>query len=131
MVGLVGESGCGKSVTSLAIMGLLPGRAARRSAGRCWFDGTDLLTLGRGRRCATAAAATSAMVFQDPLSSLNPVIPIGVQITEVLRRHRGMAGKKARKARPHAAGAGRHPRPAAAAASPTRTSSPAGCASAR
>ncbi|WP_082043482.1 ABC transporter ATP-binding protein [Mobilicoccus massiliensis] len=87
-VGLVGESGCGKSVTSLAIMGLLPHRGNRVS-GTVDFDGTDLLTLSdaqmRDRR-----GRDVAMIFQDPLSSLNPVVPIGLQVTEVIERHRGM-----------------------------------------
>ena len=87
-VGLVGESGCGKSVTSLAIMRLLPKRGATIT-GRVDFEGTDLLALPledmRDRR-----GRDLAMIFQDPLSSLNPVVPIGIQVTEVLERHRGM-----------------------------------------
>src|SRR3954453_18399093 len=93
-VGLVGESGCGKSVTSLAIMGLLPKRGVRVS-GSVTLDGTELLGLPetsmrriRGREIA--------MVFQDPLSSLNPVVTIGKQVTEVLERHRGLHGEAAR-----------------------------------
>jgi peptide/nickel transport system ATP-binding protein len=87
-VGLVGESGCGKSVTSLAIMRLLP-RRGNTVTGQVRFDGIDLRALSdsemrdhRGRDIG--------MIFQDPLSSLNPVIPIGVQVAEVLQRHRGM-----------------------------------------
>ncbi|HEY3259795.1 MAG TPA: ABC transporter ATP-binding protein [Pseudonocardiaceae bacterium] len=92
-VGLVGESGCGKSVTSLAIMGLLPSRGARVT-GSVWFEGTDLLRLSdRGMR--DRRGRDLGMVFQDPLSSLNPVIPIGIQVTEVLERHRGMPRKRA------------------------------------
>src|SRR6476659_5205241 len=87
-VGLVGESGCGKSVTSLAIMRLLPTRG-NTVTGQVMFDGTDLLSLPidkmRDRR-----GRDLAMVFQDPLSSLNPVVSIGIQVTEVLERHRGM-----------------------------------------
>ncbi len=87
-VGLVGESGCGKSVTSLATMRLLPKRG-NSVTGRVLFDDVDLLTLPmsdvRDRR-----GRDLAMIFQDPLSSLNPVVPIGVQVTEVLERHRGM-----------------------------------------
>jgi len=87
-VGLVGESGCGKSVTSLAIMRLLPKRGTTIT-GRVDFEGTDLLSLPleemRDRR-----GRDLAMIFQDPLSSLNPVVPIGIQVTEVLERHRGM-----------------------------------------
>ncbi len=93
-VGLVGESGSGKSVASLAVMGLLPKRGVRVS-GSVDFDGRQLLGMAddqlrdlRGREIA--------MVFQDPLSSLNPVVPIGRQVTEVLQRHRGLAGEEAR-----------------------------------
>jgi peptide/nickel transport system ATP-binding protein len=92
-VGLVGESGCGKSVTSLAIMGLLPKRGVTVS-GTVGFEGTDLLKLSqaamRDRR-----GRDIGMIFQDPLSSLNPVVPIGIQVTEVLERHRNMKGKAA------------------------------------
>jgi peptide/nickel transport system ATP-binding protein len=92
-VGLVGESGCGKSVTSLAIMGLLPERG-NRVEGSATFDGTDLLRLSssemRDRR-----GRDIAMIFQDPLSSLNPVVPVGLQVTEILERHRKMSRKAA------------------------------------
>lgn len=92
-VGLVGESGCGKSVTSLAIMGLLPKRG-NRVEGTAVFDGEDLLSLSssamRDRR-----GADIAMVFQDPLSSLNPVVTIGRQVTEVMERHQGLSRKEA------------------------------------
>ena len=87
VVGLVGESGCGKSVTSLAIMRLLP-RRGNKVTGSVRFAGTELTTLTdaamRDRR-----GAELAMIFQDPLSSLNPVVPIGVQVAEVIQRHRG------------------------------------------
>ncbi|MBY8872894.1 ABC transporter ATP-binding protein [Micromonospora sp. PLK6-60] len=96
VVGLVGESGCGKSVTSLAIMGLLPKQPGLRVGGKAVFDGTDLLQLDdRSRR--DIRGRDIAMIFQDPLSSLNPVVPIGVQVTEVLTRHRGMKGEAATK----------------------------------
>ncbi|WP_392542958.1 ABC transporter ATP-binding protein [Oryzobacter telluris] len=92
-VGLVGESGCGKSVTSLAIMGLLPRRGVTVE-GEASYEGTNLLGLGqedmRDRR-----GRDIAMIFQDPLSSLNPVVPVGLQVTEVLERHRGMSRKAA------------------------------------
>ncbi|GAB3000213.1 ABC transporter ATP-binding protein [Amycolatopsis acidiphila] len=93
-VGLVGESGSGKSVTALAIMGLLPKRGAEVH-GSVRFEGTDLLTC-TDRQLRDKRGRDLGMVFQDPLSSLNPVIPIGLQITEVLERHRGMNRKQAR-----------------------------------
>jgi peptide/nickel transport system ATP-binding protein len=96
VVGLVGESGCGKSVTSMAIMRLLPERGVRVS-GSVLMDGTDLLALSEPQMRERRGRDLS-MVFQDPLTSLNPVIPIGLQITEVLRRHRGMGKEAARKA---------------------------------
>jgi peptide/nickel transport system ATP-binding protein len=92
-VGLVGESGCGKSVTSLAIMRLLAKRGNKVS-GSVRFEGTDLLKLS-DREMRDRRGRDLGMVFQDPLSSLNPVIPIGLQITEVLERHRGMSRKAA------------------------------------
>jgi peptide/nickel transport system ATP-binding protein len=96
VVGLVGESGCGKSVTSLALMGLLPSRGVRLG-GRAVFDGTaDLLTLSP-KRMRDLRGSQLAMIFQDPLSSLNPVVPIGIQVTEILTRHRGLKGEAARK----------------------------------
>jgi len=93
-VGLVGESGSGKSVTSLAIMGLLPRRGVE-VGGSVTFDGDELLGMGEDRR-RSLRGAEMAMVFQDPMSSLNPVVPIGVQVTEVLRRHRDMSRAGAR-----------------------------------
>ncbi len=92
-VGLVGESGCGKSVTSLAIMGLLPQRG-NRVTGTVDYAGTDLLALSDKEMRAKRGKEIS-MIFQDPLSSLNPVVPIGRQVTEVLERHRGMSRKAA------------------------------------
>ncbi|HST65544.1 MAG TPA: ABC transporter ATP-binding protein [Mycobacteriales bacterium] len=94
-LGLVGESGSGKSVTSLAIMGLLPRRGAK-VGGHVRFEGRQLLTL-RQDDLRDLRGKDIAMVFQDPLSSLNPVVPIGTQVTEVLTRHRGLHGAAARK----------------------------------
>lgn len=95
VVGLVGESGCGKSVTSLAIMGLLP-RRGTRVTGRVMFDGVDLLSLPT-RDLQDRRGTDIAMIFQDPLSSLNPVVPIGVQVAEVIQRHRKVSRSEARR----------------------------------
>jgi peptide/nickel transport system ATP-binding protein len=86
-VGLVGESGCGKSVTSLAIMGLLP-RRGNRVSGEVLFEDVDLLRL-RPQDLRDRRGRDIGMIFQDPLSSLNPVIPLGLQVAEVLERHQG------------------------------------------
>ncbi|MFB8776128.1 ABC transporter ATP-binding protein [Streptomyces broussonetiae] len=99
VVGLVGESGCGKSVTSLALMGLLP-RKGVKIGGRADLDGSDLLTMDR-KALRDLRGSKMAMIFQDPLSSLNPVVPIGVQVTEILQRHRGLKGEAARKEAAH------------------------------
>ncbi|MFI7077495.1 ABC transporter ATP-binding protein [Micromonospora sp. NPDC049903] len=92
---LLGESGSGKSVTAQAILGLLPRPAGRIAAGRITFDGTELTTAS-ARRMRAVRGGEISMVFQDPLSSLNPVHPIGRQIGETLRVHRGLSKAKAR-----------------------------------
>jgi peptide/nickel transport system ATP-binding protein len=84
---LVGESGCGKSVTSLAIMGLLA-RGGRRRADVLRFDGQDIGGLGE-REMSRLRGDRMAMIFQEPMTSLNPAYTVGSQMTEVLRRHRG------------------------------------------
>ena len=95
-LGIVGESGCGKSVTALSIMGLVPRPPARIVGGSILFEGRDLTRLSepeledvRGREIA--------MIFQDPMTSLNPTLKIGTQIAESLRRHLGMTGDDARR----------------------------------
>ena len=92
-VGLVGESGCGKSVTSLAIMGLLPERG-NAVEGQAFYEGTDLLRLSQSE-LRDRRGRDIAMIFQDPLSSLNPVVPVGRQVTEILERHKKMSRKAA------------------------------------
>ena len=93
-LGLVGESGSGKSVSALSIMGLLPKRVGRVSAGTARFDGQELIGMPENR-LRRIRGAKIAMIFQDPLSSLNPVLTIGRQITEALETHKGMDRKKA------------------------------------
>jgi oligopeptide/dipeptide ABC transporter ATP-binding protein len=87
--GLVGESGCGKSVTALSVLRLLPKPAGRIAAGRILFDGKDLAKVGEAEIRRIRGNRIS-MIFQEPMTSLNPVYTIGYQIEEVLRRHRGM-----------------------------------------
>jgi len=93
-VGLVGESGSGKSVTSLAVMGLLPKRGVKVS-GEVRYAGKDLLTLSRAAM-SELRGQDIAMVFQDPMTSLNPVVSIGVQVAEVISRHRDVSKREAR-----------------------------------
>ncbi len=86
---IVGESGCGKSLTSLTLMGLLPQRAQRRAA-HMRFDGIDLSLLSE-RAFADIRGDRMAMIFQEPMTSLNPAYTIGDQLAETLRRHRRMS----------------------------------------
>ena len=95
IVGLVGESGCGKTVTALSIMRLIPSPPGRIVSGEIWFEGVDLLKLDddgirsiRGHKIA--------MVFQEPMTSLNPVLTIGRQLTEPLEVHLKMEPRQAR-----------------------------------
>lgn len=95
-VALVGESGSGKSVTSLAVMGLLPKEQSRISEqSRIYFEDKDLLTLSV-RELRDICGRDIAMIFQEPMSSLNPVFTVGDQIAEVLRIHLDMGRKQAR-----------------------------------
>lgn len=91
---IVGESGCGKSLTSLAIMDLLPARARRR-AGRLRFDGRDLAGLTE-REMADIRGNRMAMIFQEPMTSLNPAYTIGNQLCEALLQHRRISRAEAR-----------------------------------
>ena len=93
-LGLVGESGCGKSVTSLAIMGLLaPENSTVR--GEVWFEGRNLLALD-ANALRDLRGARLAMIFQEPMTSLNPAYTIGNQIIEAIRRHQGLDARAAR-----------------------------------
>ena len=91
--GLAGESGSGKTITALALLGLLP--AGARTDGSALLDGTDLLTM-RGAQRRRTRGREVAMVFQDPMSSLHPMLTIERQLTEHLRYQLGMGGKEAR-----------------------------------
>jgi oligopeptide transport system ATP-binding protein len=84
-LGIVGESGCGKSVTALALLGILP-RAGRATGGRAMFDGRNLLELSDAE-LRRVRGKEIAMIFQDPMTSLNPVLTIGRQIREALETH--------------------------------------------
>jgi len=85
---VVGESGCGKSVTALSIMGLVP-RPPARLSGQIRFEGRDLLSSGAGE-LADLRGNRIAMIFQEPMTSLNPAFTVGSQLSEVLMRHRGL-----------------------------------------
>jgi oligopeptide/dipeptide ABC transporter ATP-binding protein len=95
-LGIVGESGCGKSVTALSIMGLIPKPPAKIVEGHVLFEGRDLTKLDEGD-LEDVRGNEIAMIFQDPMTSLNPTLRIGTQLTETLRRHLGMSKDAARK----------------------------------
>ena len=89
-VGLVGESGCGKSVTSLAVLGLIPSPPGKIEGGRVVFDNQDLVGLGQ-ERMRRLRGRDISMIFQEPMTSLNPVLPIGRQVAEPLMVHQKMS----------------------------------------
>jgi oligopeptide/dipeptide ABC transporter ATP-binding protein len=94
-LGVVGESGCGKSVTALSLVRLFPPTAHVRLAGSVEFDGQDLMQASEAELRRVRGRQIS-IVFQDPLTSLNPVIPVGEQIAESVRLHLGFSRKAAR-----------------------------------
>src|ERR671936_1080540 len=94
-LGIVGESGCGKSVTALSIMRLVPQPPGRIDGGEVLFDGVDLLTLPDSRMRSLRGDQLS-MIFQEPMTSLNPAFPVGEQIAEALLRHRNVSKSEAR-----------------------------------
>jgi oligopeptide transport system ATP-binding protein len=95
ILGVVGESGCGKSVHALSIMGLIPQPPGKIEKGEVFFDGRDLLKASQNE-LRDIRGSQIAMVFQDPMTSLNPVYTVGFQITEALNIHKGMGNEEAR-----------------------------------
>ena len=129
VLGIVGESGSGKSVSTMALMGLLPKRPG--SPARLRFRGQR-----DARRCATRTRAAMrgpriAMIFQDPMTSLNPVYTVGDQLAEAVLAHHEVSIKEAKAAGGRDARPRRHPPGPNARLDSTRTSSPAACASGR
>src|SRR5574342_422564 len=94
-LGVVGESGCGKSVTMLSVLGLIPSPPGKVTAGKAFFAGQDLLKMSN-EEIRHIRGAQIAMIFQDPMTSLNPVLTIGKQLEEPLMLHIGMTKNQAR-----------------------------------
>ncbi|OBZ08882.1 peptide ABC transporter ATP-binding protein [Bacillus sp. FJAT-27264] len=95
VLGVVGESGCGKSVTSLSVLRLVPSPPGRIVEGRIFLKGQDLVTLKEKEMRKIRGNAVS-MIFQEPMTSLNPLFTVGQQIIETVRLHRGMSKRQAR-----------------------------------
>ena len=95
IIGIVGESGCGKSVTSLAVLRLIPDPPGKIIAGSIKFEGQDLAIL-KDKEMRKIRGNDIAMIFQEPMTSLNPVFTIGYQIGEVLTLHQGLNNKEAK-----------------------------------
>ena len=97
IVGLVGESGCGKSVSQLSVLQLIPTPPGEKVDGEVIFEGRDLLKFSaNGPEMRSVRGSKIAMVFQEPMTSLNPVLTIGRQLTEILELHHNMDSKAAR-----------------------------------
>ncbi len=94
ILGLVGESGCGKSVTARCILRLIPAPPGKITSGSIRFAGEDLLSVSP-KRMGRVRGREISMIFQEPMSSLNPVFTVGNQMREVVRRHRGLARREA------------------------------------
>ena len=92
-LGVVGESGCGKSVMALTIMGLIPRPPGRIEGGRIHLEQRDLLKLTE-KQMRRVRGNEISMIFQEPMTSLNPVMTIGVQISESLTLHQGLSKKR-------------------------------------
>lgn len=93
-LGIVGESGCGKTVTGLSLLGLLP-RFSARATGKAWFEGQDLLAMSRSQLQAISGPRIG-MIFQEPMRALDPVFTVGEQISETLRAHRPVGRREAK-----------------------------------
>ncbi|MBW7938491.1 MAG: ABC transporter ATP-binding protein, partial [Candidatus Omnitrophica bacterium] len=94
VVGLVGESGCGKSATALSILRLIPSPPGKIVGGKILFNGNDLLALN-DKDIRKIRGNKISMIFQEPMTALNPVFTVGNQIAEVFRVHRGMNRREA------------------------------------
>ncbi len=96
-LGVIGESGCGKSMTALALLRMVPSPPGRISAGRVWLEDEDLLSVSDSR-IKSIRGRDIAMIFQEPMTSLNPVYTIGNQIAETIRRHKKVSRADAKDA---------------------------------
>ncbi|MEM7081025.1 MAG: ABC transporter ATP-binding protein [Pseudomonadota bacterium] len=94
-LGIVGESGCGKSITALSLLRLIPSPPGEVTAGQAWFNQLDLLALS-DKEIRGVRGNDIAMIFQEPMTSLNPVLTIGYQIAEAVRKHTGASKTQAR-----------------------------------
>ena len=129
-VGVVGESGCGKTVTALSVLKLIAMPPGRIVGGEILWQGRDLVPLRAGRACDRIRGKEIAMIFQEPMTSLNPVYTVGEQIAEVMRCHERRERGARRSPRPSTCCASsQFPIPSAGCTT-IRTSSPAACASA-
>jgi oligopeptide/dipeptide ABC transporter ATP-binding protein len=102
-VGLVGESGCGKSATALSLLRLIPGGVGRVAGGSAIFEGVDLLRCGE-RELRSIRGNRIGMIFQDPATSLNPMLTVGRQLAETLRAHRDVSRREAAERAAHLLG---------------------------
>ena len=94
VIGIVGESGCGKSVTASSLLGLIPSPPGEITAGRILFEGTDIVRMSN-EQLQTIRGNQISMIFQDPMTSLNPVLTIGMQLAESYMVHQGLSKKQA------------------------------------